>query len=307
VLNCIEASNKNLQISIVMKANLSWLFYKDYFNGMDYNYLFEQNQERKEKANKNLLSKKHNNIINDIKLEVISNNIANTTHTIRMKIQYPGLVTGIGINHEASIEGEFKLGMHFDYTYGMPVVYGSSVKGLLRSAFPEKEIKMKVNENTKEKKARENKNKIRECKIKMIRSYMGEKFSDADIDALKEEIFDGVKGKRKITVGKKAIEQIEYFSIYERDIFFDAVIIAPNKKGKILDSDSITPHGDNPLKNPNPITFLKIASGVTMEFRFDLKDNLFSAQQKEDLFRKILLDFGIGAKTNVGYGQFRRE
>jgi CRISPR-associated protein Cmr6 len=45
--------------------------------------------------------------------------------------------------------------------------------------------------------------------------------------------------------------------------------------------------------------------GVTVQFNFDLKDGIFlKADQKADLFKLILQYYGIGAKTNVGYGQF---
>ena len=100
-------------------------------------------------------------------------------------------------------------------------------------------------------------------------------------------------------------------SIYNRDIFFDAVITEADNKGRILCSDSITPHGDNPLKNPVPLTFMKIAAGCTMEFRFKLVDTvdkngvIFNKNDKEKLFEEILKTVGVGAKTNVGYGQFQ--
>ena len=88
------------------------------------------------------------------------------------------------------------------------------------------------------------------------------------------------------------------------------MVTKADKKGRILCSDSITPHGDNPLKNPTPLTFLKIAPGSTMEFRFKLVDSeitekIFTAAQKKALFEEILKTVGIGAKTNVGYGQFK--
>ena len=72
--------------------------------------------------------------------------------------------------------------------------------------------------------------------------------------------------------------------------------------------DSITPHGDNPLKNPIPIPMLKIAPGCVMEFRFALGDsiingNTYFASCKSEIFKKILGTVGVGAKTNVGYGQ----
>ena len=105
-------------------------------------------------------------------------------------------------------------------------------------------------------------------------------------------------------------------SVYERDIFFDAVIIKPDSKRRILCSDSITPHGgethDNPLKNPTPLAFLKIAPGCEIEFRFKLNDTkigdeTIKADTKRDLFKEILTTVGIGAKTNVGYGQLESE
>jgi CRISPR-associated protein Cmr6 len=253
-------------------GNISWLFYKDYFRDMTFSDISDIKN-----ANKTLIVSKNKKIMNT-PLTVLDNPLAK--QVIQVVVQYPGLITGTGINHEASIEGEFKLGMHFDYTYGMPIIHGSSVKGLLRSAFPDKI-----------------ENKLRTYKTKYIQETLGEGFHSINVDKLRDHIFDG-------------IENGEYISVYKRDVFFDAVILKTNKKGKMLDTDSITPH-KKPLQNPIPVTFLKIASGVTVEFRFDLKDSTVdgikvSEKQKVKLFRQILLDFGVGAKTNVGYGQFAR-
>ncbi|EXZ21937.1 CRISPR-associated ramp, Cmr6 family domain protein, partial [Bacteroides fragilis str. S13 L11] len=104
--------------------------------------------------------------------------------------------------------------------------------------------------------------------------------------------------------------------------------------GVMLSDDYITPHGENPLKDPKPILFLKIRPDVTINFYFKLctthlykekvcsskqieeikKQNDFSssdykmitAHQKRNLFEKILLCIGIGAKTNIGYGQLKK-
>lgn len=201
-----------------------------------------------------------------------------------LQISYPGLVTGVGIKHEAKIEGEFKLGVHFDWTHGMPVVYGSSVKGVLRSAFKDGYVDANLVKNANEKDGLKNDEKVPE--------WVGD---ETNKKAIIDDIFEG-KGK----------------SIYDRDIFFDAVIVNADSKGRILASDSITPHGgenhDNPLKNPTPLTFMKIASGCTMEFRFKLVPSVingktFTAAQKRTLFEEILKTVGVGAKTNVGYGQ----
>jgi len=44
---------------------------------------------------------------------------------------------------------------------------------------------------------------------------------------------------------------------------------------------------------------------VVWKFQFDLKSSeLLTKSQKLNLFKQILLDLGIGAKTNVGYGKF---
>ena len=236
-----------------MSRNLHQFYYQQYFEGINWKNPKDPNTLR--------VIKSHNATLTGRELLA---DIPFTDKPFRksfqLKVLYPGLVTGIGITHEGQIEGEFKLGMHFDWTYGMPVVYGSSVKGVLRSYFKDFYV---PNDN------------------------------QPDITVTFDDIFNGT--------GK---------SIYNRDIFFDAVIVAPDNKGRILCSDSITPHGDNPLKNPVPITFLKIAPGCTLEFRFKLTDTemgnkKLTADDKLALFREILTTVGIGAKTNVGYGQLK--
>ena len=209
--------------------------------------------------------------------------IISTPHKFEAKIAYPGLVTGIGLVHEIGIEGEFKLGIHLDYTSGMPVIHGSSVKGLLRSAFPSKEKKAS----------------IKDVKRKMINDWLTDLGVNQviNIDDLENQIFEGIVSDNHI-------------SIYDRDIFFDAVLTKPDYKGRVVVSDFITHHPDL-LKDPNPVCFLKIASGCKMCFRFDLKpfkrdgNILVTANQKLELFKKIIGYFGVGAKTNVGYGQLR--
>ncbi len=205
-----------------------------------------------------------------------SNCIVNPDHGFKLEVAYPGLITGVGINHEVGgVDSEFKLGMHFDYTTGMPVIYGSTVKGVLKS---------------------------------YIKHY------DVGVDSLdlEKEIFEGLKRTDNGGDIPEKERTYEPMSIYDRDIFFDAVIVQGTRGSKFLEKDTICPHGDNPLKNPTPINFLKIAPGVKIEFRFNLKGKedrkengyLISTIQKIALFKEILQDWGIGAKTNVGYGQF---
>lgn len=272
--------------------NISWLFYKDYFDDLSYDKSNGDSAKIKAK-NAAILAAPLFKIPHYLQYKE-EGKTKFSGQTIRATIQYPGIATGIGINHEAKVEGEFKLGVHFDYTYGMPVIYGSSVKGLLRSAFPESEAMVNRGEDSKKRE------KLRTAKIELILGYLGKTL---DVDKLRDQIFEGLD--------KNEAGKIAPLSIYKRDIFFDAVIVkeyTKNETSRILESDSITPHYKDLLKDPVPITFLRIASGVEMEFRFNLHDTeingiTISAKEKRDLFCEILNDFGVGAKTNVGYGQ----
>lgn len=260
--------------------NLHKAYYKDYFKGLNFGYLLNIGNEPKAD-----IKRRNGELIAAGLLKRIpQNSLAN--QSLELQIAYPGLVTGVGINHEAKIEGEFKLGVHFDWTYGMPVVYGSSVKGVLRSAFISKQKN----------------GKIIEYEDYYLKEVTKREWSQEEIKILFDAVFEGKD------------EKGNNLSIYDRDIFFDAVITHADSKGRILCSDSITPHGgethDNPLKNPTPLTFLKIAPGCKLEFRFKLQPStingdIVDANQKLALFKEILTTIGVGAKTNVGYGQLK--
>ena len=262
-----------------MNRNLHKYYYKDYFGNRPEEIIDPEDRQQRRRINASLnwmdiksdkknapIIKKRNSRLMEREILYVIEKPMDTKYTFQLEIVYPGLVTGIGINHEATIEGEFKLGVHFDWTYGMPVVYGSSVKGVLKSYFKE--------------------------------FYTPKEGQPTVKDAI-DDIFNG---------GKK--------SIYQRDVFLDAVIVQAerNGSGRILCSDSITPHGDDPLKNPIPLTFLKIAPGCKLEFRFKLVTTeiinegqtlKLTAEDKLCIFREILTTVGIGAKTNVGYGQLK--
>lgn len=245
----------------MIMINLHYFYYKKYFDGVDFTKVGNYDQQSKawvERANERLTSPVRGLAYSELP----------SAHAVELEVLYPGLITGVGIQHEASVEGELKLGLHFDYTYGFPVVYGSSVKGMLKSYFEE--------------------------------VYSG----SYDARKLSLDIFEGIgpDGNPK--------------SIYDRDIFYDAVIVSPNADGRVLAMDSLAPHGgtrhDDPFANPVPISFAKVASGVKLRIRFDLKDSkdasgvvVLSAAKKLDLFIEILTTFGVGAKTNVGYGQLK--
>ena len=198
-----------------------------------------------------------------------------------LETRYPGLLIGTGNPHGTGNQDDAGLGFTFDYVTGMPYLPGSSVKGLLRSVF--------INEP------------------EYIKDWMK---NEKNLEIKPEELEKSIFGERQAEMYR--------CSLYKRDIFFDAIIIRGGKDNKIMETDNITPHhsssseqsGEAELAEPVPVTMLKIRPHVTFRFQFALRDSLakddktvlLSANKKKELFKSILCDFGIGAKTNVGYG-----
>ena len=76
------------------------------------------------------------------------------TESFSLTTIYPGLITGSGYNHpagerESDSSSDFQMGFYFDHTTGMPVIPGSTVKGILKSVFPKNEDKEIIQEKIK--------------------------------------------------------------------------------------------------------------------------------------------------------------
>ncbi len=252
-------------------TNMGRFYEKEYFK-------FSQDEQKKILkliSEDKKLDSYENTIKNRGKKELIEQNISHykeycklfeiplSNIKIELKTTYPGLIIGSGSPHECGIKGEFKLSLSFEYTTGLPYIPASSVKGLLRSIFPNE------------------KDRYKSEKEEILLEYFKEKGCKKSIKDLEKELFDS-NGK---------------------NIFFDAYIKSEDRL--FLDEDYITPHGDNLLKNPTPLRFLKIRPDTTIIFQFKIEDDMKSFVK--DFFENILLDFGIGAKTNVGYGQFAKQ
>ncbi len=238
------------------KANIGWLFYKKMYEKGD-------NDSHIKSTLKKVLDAKGK----DERFKA--------KHSFLMETVYPGLLIGSGYTHGLSSEEDVKLGFYFDHTTGLPLIQGSSIKGLLRSCFGLEFGNQK--------------DAYKEQKHELIKELLQK---ELEVEALAKEIFEGIDPNTN-----------KPKSIYERDIFYEARVVAYTCN--LLDSDYITPHTDGALKNPNPIKFIKVSPEVSFEFNFDLKDGLISADEKENLFIELLQIFGIGAKSNVGYGQFK--
>lgn len=91
------------------------------------------------------------------------------------------------------------------------------------------------------------------------------------------------------------------------DVFFDAVVYDGDAYGLLMGAEFITPH-KSPTENPVPIKLIKVLPDVRFSFRFQLHDSQsMSASEKEALLRKLLCLFGVGAKTNVGFGILKED
>lgn len=195
-------------------------------------------------------------------------------HAIELKTLYPGLLVGTGYSHDAKGDENFKMGFFFDHTTGMPIIPASSIKGVLRSKFKMLDIAEKT-----------------EAVLSEFCYFYQELGLDnpkkEDLEALEKETFEG-KGAK---------------SMYHRDIFYDAYPIKAQDKNRLFYDDTLAHHASE-FEDPNPIRFLKVAGEVVYKFSFDLHDGVLTAAKKEELFLLMLQSSGVGAKTNVGYGQF---
>lgn len=291
-------SNWNSYVS----PNLGLLFYKKlYKETIIVNLLSYNENDKKLEFKINDKKSEFADFYNDLyKQEIkdfntLNHNLGSNHFTIFTT--YPGLLIGSGYTHNTKATGDASIGFYFDYTTGLPVIPGSSIKGVLRSLF-------EVDDDGK-------------------KQFTGQK-SIAAINFIINQLNEDDKENKLATFKENEIELLnnlktEIFGSNDdggTDVFFDATINKEETKvSKFLSSDFITPHikegktyEESMLLNPVPIQFLKVLPNVAFQFNFDLKKSdvypALTAYKKELLFKKILLTIGIGAKTNVGYGQF---
>ena len=266
--------------------NLGYLYYKVF---MDKIVKLEQYQKYLKKFDKNIapdLDKIDKNFYKEILDFNNDKNFENdenfeykgyTKKDFTLTLSSKGLFTGIGYTHEIpSVKGQLINGFYFDYTTGLPMIAGSSIKGAIRSVFPfSKDELNSIIKNLSEDK----------------------KFLYKEIN----------KGKLNKIIELTNLDEDKIFELRDEifnygDIFLDAYIIS---NGKIFDIDYFAPHKDE-FSHPVPLKFLKIKESTQFKFRFLLKPSkIFDEKQKIELFKKLILFNGLGAKTNENYGQFR--
>ena len=283
--------------------NLHYQFWVDYYDLFEDKSVMSmpEGNEKDEKIKKTIQRKNHELVNSKWKLLQEEVPLFGDMQTLAFKVLYPGLLMGLGYEHSTDLVKDapkIALGMSLDYTTGLPVIPGSEAKGMLRSAFI----------GSKD----------------LIKGYLAEvkeefsQLTDQEIHALEVDIFGHTHTYDTDFKPSKEAEEG-----HGKDIFFDAFPKKKKKNGHLIGLENITSHisydpdlKENPrmyqgLTDPNPITLLKVMPDVVFLFRFKLCDSeitvnnktvSITAEQKLKLFENIITDFGMGAKTNVGFG-----
>jgi len=217
------------------------------------------------------------------------------------------LVVGLGAGHIL----ETSLTLH--HIFGIPYIPGSALKGVVRMVNFWK-IAEKLNKKSDE-----------EIE-KLQKQLYEEELSDTDKDdILKHKLLFGAQNFKGLLIFLDA-----YPEINENQQIFELDVMTPHYQGYYTKNQV---PGD--WENPNPITFLTVKKGITFCFNvlFDkfraeriltLKDDEFPnanvakeiikewlsndfskiSQDVKDWIEEALTEFGVGAKTRLGYGIF---
>lgn len=205
---------------------------------------------------------------------------SNDITAFRLKVLYPGVYAGLGYTHGLSSENDIKTGFSFDYTTGLPYIPGSSLKGRLRSLF------MNQTEDV-----------VDAAKALQIieadESEEGMKSAKAFVRKLEDKLFGSRNGSDDHDQGLL--------------VCFDVFPLLTMFGRELMKKDYITPH-DGDFAPPNPINTAAITPETQLMFLFSLPAQIqvegcsIAREQISDLFKGLLIDWGIGAKTNTGYG-----
>ncbi|MCL5029285.1 MAG: type III-B CRISPR module RAMP protein Cmr6, partial [Bacteroidetes bacterium] len=214
---------------------------------------------------------------------------------------YPGMLIGAGYSHYAiKSEGEdsdYQLGFFFDHTLGIPIIPGSSVKGVLKNVFPmpgkDRTAKLDYVYDL-----------VRKENDKVSKEYLLENW---------EEIFfknDNVFFHAFPVKREKDNKSKDEYDEAKKQFQVVAAKLKYKISQRILVEDAITPHPKDIFKEPIPLKFIKVPAEVTFEFQFRIndynRDSIHLIPEKiGNVFKKILIEFGICAKRNVGYGHFK--
>jgi len=189
----------------------------------------------------------------------------NNIFVFRLKVLYPGVYAGLGYMHGLRSKDDIKTGFSFDYTTGLPYIPASSLKGTLRSLF------MNQPDDVAEA-LQKDKHFVRK---------------------LEDVLFGSRNGSKEHEQGLL--------------VCYDVFPFLNNTGRALIKKDFITPH-EGDFTPPNPINTASITPETQLTFLFSLPETIevegivLPREKISALFKSLLIDWGIGAKTNSGYG-----
>ena len=271
----ISGDSKRLFLDKIVRYEVFYRKIKEFSN------LFKK---RVDIQKENLKNQRYEIILDDCKLKTSSR-----------------LVVGLGSGHVL----ETSLTLH--HIFGIPYIPGSALKGVVRMG-NFWEIVEKLNKKSDE-------------EIERLQKQLYEdeiSHSDSE-DILKHKLLFGTQNFKGVLIFLDA-----YPEINENQQIFELDVMTPHYQSYYTKNQ---PPGD--WENPNPIPFLTVKKGINFCFNvlFDkfraltLKDDGFSEKVKEIIeewlddfsqlsevvknwLEKALKEFGVGAKTRLGYGIF---
>ena len=188
--------------------------------------------------------------------------------TFELQTTYPGLLAGTGYAHGlgySEVSEDINCGFSFDYVTGQPYIPGSSVKGILRSAFDA------------------DKEELRD----FIADFCG--ISETALDSLKNQIFGSEKEDGE---GEDVfLDAVICRGDAENRIVGDDYI-TPHRSAI-----------ENPTPIRIIKVLPDVVFEFRFVLKDFEKDGIkVTAKQKLALFSELAQILGVGAKTNVGYG-----
>jgi len=248
---------------------------QDYASAMLARFMRPANNERKSDK-KGKPQPKVDNVPDVKKLRRDAETTAKSVNNILsfdLEVLYPGLYVGLGYAHGLPKQSDrdredIKTGFSFDYTTGLPYIPGSSVKGALRSRF--------INQ-------------------------------PEDAAAALDIPVEALRKVENILFGNRVKDEEAHPGCL---ICHDVFPVLTEQGQTLMATDNITPHKD-PLAPPNPINTLRLKPGTKLRFCFAVPDIIVAETEdcrqiaRKDIrkaFTQLLVDWGVGAKTNVGYG-----
>jgi len=238
----------------------------------------------------NLANKLNNSIISNLKMQHF------WIKNYKGRLAYRAV---FGIGHPSPLE----VGLKFHKIFAIPYIPGSSIKGAVRAALLF------------------NISKILDVEVNELLNILAEsiKIAEKENTDLVKDFTERVKSKTNNSLSEKHQELlsclINFFGTEVKRgklLFLDAF----PAKGyeQILDPDVMTPiYGPEGKPEhearPSIIPFLALKPGIRFDF-YVLSNTRLSPMEEEVLdeaFRIALEEFGLGAKTSLGYGIFKLE